>query len=78
MHNIKLIIKNFKEKAPGASNITKTILENIPNEMFDVLKNILNLSTSIGYFPDGYKIAIMNLIGKSRKDLTQTISYRPI
>ena len=78
LYNIKLIIKSLKERAPGKSQITKSVLENTPNEMLNILKQIINFAISMGYFPDLYKIAIMNFLGKSGKDLSQAINYRPI
>ena len=77
-HQIKIIIKQFKNKAPGESQVSKMILEKIPNEMIRKLKDILNLTLSIGYFPKLFKIAILRLIQKEGKNGTKPINYRPI
>ena len=78
LYHIKLIIKNFKEKAPGQTEISKAILENVPNTMMNIFKDIINLTISMGYFPDYFKTAILCFLGKPNKDLTRPINYRPI
>ena len=42
------------------------------------LKELFNLTLSIGYFPRAYKIAILCLIQKEGKNPTDPINYRPI
>ena len=75
---IKLIIKNFKDKVPGESGLRKSILEQIPTNMYDNMKNIINLSLSMGYYPDPYKGATLCMMQKAGKDPTHLINYRPI
>ena len=77
-YQIKMIIKKFKDKSPGQSQITKSILENVPNEMLNIFKDLLNLSLSMGYYPQYFKIALMHFIPKQNKDNTQAMNYRPI
>ena len=45
-----LIINQFKNKAPGASGITKKILLQLPRMALQILNNIINLLLSMGYF----------------------------
>ena len=77
-YQIIVIIKQFKNRAPGESQVGKLILDKLPIEMIRKLKDILNLTLSIGYFPKLYKIAILRFIQKEGKDGTRPINYRPI
>ena len=77
-YQIKVIIKQFKNKAPGESQITQEVLDNLPMEMIRKLKDIFNLTFSLGYFPKIFKIAILCLIHKEGKDITKPINYKPI
>ena len=53
---IKLIIKEFKNrKAPGISGINKVMVMNLPDVAIDRLKEILNFTMSMGYFPIIFK-----------------------
>ena len=76
---IKLIIKEFKNgKAPGISAINKAMLMNLPDVATDRLKEILNLTISMGYFPITFKNELIILIPKQRKDPKDPNNYRPI
>ena len=65
---IKAIIKNFKNKAPGNSGIKKIIMQNLPDVAIRKLKDIYNWALSMGYFPILFKDAILILIPKDGKD----------
>lgn len=72
-------IKKFKnKKAPGKSQIDKTILQNLPDNMISELINILNAALSAGIFPKQFKTAIIKMILKSGKHYVHTANYRPI
>ena len=75
---IKTIIRNFKDKAPGESGIRKTVMQNLPNVAIIKLKDIYNWALSMGYYPIKFKNAIMILIPKPGKDPTKAENYRPI
>ena len=47
---IKIIIQNFKDKAPGASGIRKTVMQNLPEIAIRKLRNIYNWALSMGIF----------------------------
>ena len=76
--DVKRIIKNFKNKAPGKSGITKLILVNLPEEAYLNYTTIINYALSMGYFPIIFKEGIIILILKPGKDPTKANSYRPI
>ena len=72
-------IKEFKiNKAPEESGINKILLIQLPNSAIDRLKDIVNLSISMGYFSIVLKNGIIILIPKPGKDPKNLINYRPI
>ena len=73
-----LIINQFKNKAPGASGITKKILLQLPRMALQRLNNIINLLLSMGYFSTILKNGHMIMTPKSDKDPRNVINYRPI
>ena len=78
-YDIISIIKEFKNnKAPGESGINKIILIQLPNSAIDRLKDIVNLSLSMGYFSIVLKNGIIFLIPKPGKDPKDPLNYRLI
>ena len=78
-YNIISTIKDFKNnKAPRESGINKILLIQLPNSAIDRLKDIVNLSISMGYFSIVLKNRIIILIPKPGKDSKTPINYRPI
>ena len=75
---IKIVISNFKNKAPGESGIKKTMIQKLPDVALRKLKDIYNWALSMGYFPIKFKNAIMILILKAGKDPKKVENYRPI
>ena len=78
IHDIKRIIKNFKNKAPGKLGINKMILINIPESAYAQYAQIINHTLALGYFPIIFKEGVLILILKPGKDPTLITSYRPI
>ena len=75
---IKIVINNFKNKAPGESGIKKTLIQKLPDIAIKKLKDVYNWALSMGYFPVKFKNAIMILIPKAGKDPKKVENYRPI
>ena len=72
-------IKEFKNnKVPGESGINKILLIQLPDSAINRLKDIVNLSISIGYFSIVLKNGIIILIPKPGKDPKNPINYRSI
>ena len=78
IYHIKSVLGKMKDKSPGKSGIRKNLITQMPIIALQKLKDILNLSLSMGYFPDLFKIALLCLIEKEGKDNTNVINYRPI
>ena len=76
--DIKAIIRQFKNKAPGRSGINKIMLINLPKIAVEKFRSIINVTISMGYFPLPLKNGIIILILKGGKDPTDLTSYRPI
>ena len=55
IHDIKRIIKNFKNKAPRKSGINKMILINLPESAYAQYAQIINHTLALGYFPIIFK-----------------------
>lgn len=75
---IKQIIKNMKNNAPGYSGINKKIISELPEIAFIKLVDILNAALSLGYYPDLFKVGIIHLIPKGNKSPLNPNNYRPI
>lgn len=72
-------INSFKNrKAPGQSGINKVILQRLPLNMLDALKDILNAALSAGYFPQFFKHALIKMLLKQGKQSIHSVNYRPI
>ena len=67
-HDINIIIKEFKHKAPGKSGIIKLLLMKIPEIAITIFKDIINATISMGYFPIILKTGLIILIPKPGKD----------
>ena len=78
LNDLKQIIKDMKNKAPGESGIKKIMLINLPEVALIKYKDIINATLSIGYFPIILKNGIIILIPKPGKDGKNPINYRPI
>lgn len=74
---IKNIIRQFKQKAPGPSGITKQHLAKLPDVALDHYRDTLNLTLSRGAFPALTKKGITAMIPKSEK-VVQPLQFRPI
>ena len=75
---IKTIIRKLKKTCPGSSGINKIILNHIPIQAVNYLRNIFNACLSAGYFPDKWKEAVVRLIPKHGKNPHHPANYRPI
>ena len=75
---IKSIINNFQNKAPGESKVNKTILKQLPPVMINIFTEATNETFSMGYYPDLYKKGMIRFCGKPGKPLTSAMNYRPI
>ena len=76
--NIKDTIREFKNKAPGKSGITKQILSNLPEAATNKLKEIYNLAMSMGYFISIFSNGILIFANKPDKDSRYPLNYHPI
>ena len=76
--DVKNIIKNFKNKAPGISRINKLILSNLPENAIDCYSLIASLTLSMGYYPYTFKNGLLAFTQKPGKDLKLPENYHPI
>ena len=76
--DIKNIIHNFKNKAPGISETNKLILINLPNNAIDRYSLLTNLTLSMGYYPTAFKNGLLVFASKPDKDPKLPENYCPI
>ena len=72
------IIKHFKHKAPGASNIGKRLLQHLPQTAKTVYTNNINKALSMGHYPTYFKQGLITLVEKPGKDPRDPRNSRPI
>jgi len=76
---ITSIINSFQNrKAPGPDKIVYEHLKHAPNKLILILRAIYNAILLSGFIPPQFKSAIITIIPKANKDLTDINSYRPI
>jgi hypothetical protein len=75
---VKQLIMRSPRKAPGSSQIGRDALIHFPDNLLQALTHLYNASLASGYFPSCFKTALVALIPKPHKDLTDPKSYRPI
>ena len=78
LQDVKNNIKQLKNNTPGQTKINKVILQKLPNDVLDIYTKLLNISLSMGYFPNVFKHAKIKLIPKPNKPSTDPNNYRPI
>ncbi|XP_042863776.1 uncharacterized protein LOC122248044 [Penaeus japonicus] len=78
LEEIKQIIMRFPRKAPGSSQIGRDVLIHLPDNVLRAMTYLYNSSLASGYYPSPFKTALVALIPKPQKDLTDPKNYRPI
>ena len=77
LQDFNVTLKSFKNKTPGETEITKTVLAHCPDNIKQIFINIFNASLSMGYFPDSFKKA--NVIMIPKNELSRSVdNFRPI
>lgn len=78
MTEVQVIIKKFKNKAPGESQINKLILSKLPEAALRRFIQIINLALSMGLYIKKFKTGIIRFGEKEGKDPKRPENYRPI
>ena len=76
--DIRLAIKQSKNKAPGPSKLRKIHFENMPPNILKNIAHILNCSQACGYYPKKLKIANIIMVPKPNTQHKNAKNYRPI
>ena len=76
--DVKQVIFDFKNRAPGPDTIKRIHLFNAPNIFIVAITNIFNCALSAGLYPDKFKEGLMIFIAKPNKDHCHPKNYRPI
>ena len=76
--DIRMAIKQSKNKAPGPSKLRKIHFENMPPNILKNIAHILNCSQACGYYPKKLKIANIIMIPKPNTQHSDAKNYRPI
>ena len=75
---VKEKIMRTPRKAPGSSQIGRDALRHLPDNLLRAFTHLFNASLASGYYPLHFNTALVNLIPKPKKDLTDPKNYRPI
>ena len=75
---VKDIIKSFREKAPGPTGITRNLLLNANNKIFERYAEIFTACLATGCFPASMKRARVVMVPKAGKNPSSIENYRPI
>ena len=75
---LRQVINSIKHRAPGNDKITKKHLSNLPDNMINSFRHIINSCINLGHIPDQWKKSIMVMIPKAGKSPRQPQNYRPI
>ncbi len=73
------LVKSAKPTTSMLDTIPSKLLKEVLPEVIDPLLAIINLSLSLGYVPNTFKLAVIKpLIKKTQLDLKDLVNYRPI
>lgn len=75
---IKVILKQLPNSAPGPDSIHNRCLKNYTSLLVKHLEKIFNAIIDLGYIPNVWKKANIILLLKPKKDQAHPSSYRPI
>lgn len=78
LEEFRAVLEKMKQKAPGASGITREHLRRAPDAFLENLVEIMNSCLSAGYFPSSLKTSKMIFIKKPGQPASGVRSYRPI
>ena len=78
LRDLKRSLRKAKDSAPGPDQIHYQILKHLPNEILNILLNLINDVWKSETFPESWRIALLLPIPKPGKDHSNPINYRPI
>ena len=79
LQEVKSLLKSTNpKKAPGPDKIKPLQLKHLPKNTLQLLTNIFNACTTIGYFPNNWKEATIAVLPKPGKNYRDPANYRPI
>ncbi|GBP06627.1 Probable RNA-directed DNA polymerase from transposon X-element [Eumeta japonica] len=71
-----VIIDLNPKKAPGIDGISNKMLIELPRVAVRILLFIFNAMLRLEYYPNNWKVAVVKMIPKPGKDVSQTIGFR--
>ena len=74
---VRRAIGSFKERAPGESGVTSSMLKKLPDSVVANLARLFSACLSLGYFPDGLKTSVVKMIPK-KETAARVEEFRPI
>ena len=79
-HNfdVRIAIKQLKDRAPGPSKLRKVHFSHLPDNIITNITHLINCSYATGIFPKQLKEAIIIMAPKVGKDPKNPTNYRPI
>ena len=79
-HNfdVRMAIKQLKDRAPGPSKLRKVHFSHLPDNIITNITHIINCSYATGKFPKQLKEANIVMAHKTGSDAKNPLNYRPI
>ena len=71
-------IKTLKDKTPGPSGMTASLIKNVPPNFITGFKHLFDGILSSNFYPSKFQIGNLSFIPKPGKDHHDPFSYRPI
>ena len=78
LKQLKDVIKHRKNTAPGQDKVSYKAMKNLPNNVLEVLRQILVQTLRSGYVPLGWKQVTVSMLPKPKKDHKDPKNYRPL
>ena len=78
LKRLKDVIKQRKNTAPGHDKVSYKAMKNLPDNILEVLRQIILQSLRSGYVPLGWKQATVSMLPKPEKDHRDPKNYRPL
>ncbi|KAF4514170.1 UNVERIFIED_CONTAM: hypothetical protein B566_EDAN019322 [Ephemera danica] len=78
VEELSAALSDLTDSAPGEDNISYSMLQHLPDNGLELLRNIINHMWSTGSFPNSWKVSTIIPILKKNKPPEDPASYRPI
>ena len=75
---VREAVKRLKLKAPGIDGVHNMLIKKAGQQFENFLRKLFNMSLSVGYVPQCWKVAVVVPLPRPGKDLSSVGGYRPV